>query len=234
MFEFQFKQFGINHSSSTMKAGTDAVLLGSMADTTNSHSILDIGTGSGIIALMLAQRSKANVTAIDIHPQSVAQATANFSSSPWHSRLIAVVDSAQEYAEKDNQFDLIVSNPPYFKNSLKSPTESRNIARHDDTLNFPTLVQCVDRMLTPNGKFSCIIPEIDSTRMIDICAENNLFLSHKIFIHPKPESQANRAILTFTRSKSDSTEISHFVVRNNDNTYSDQYLQITKEFHPWI
>ena len=234
MFEFRFKQFGLNHNSSTMKAGTDAVLLGSMADTTNIHSILDIGTGSGIIALMLAQRSDATVTAIDIHPQSVAQAAANFSGSPWHCRLIAVEASAQQYAEKDNQFDLIVSNPPYFKNSLKSPTESRNIARHDDTLNFLTLVQCVDRMLASNGKFSCIIPEADSVRMTENCIENNLFLSHKIFIHPKPGSHANRAILTFTRSNSASTELSHFVVRNSDNTYSDQYLQITKDFHPWI
>lgn len=234
MFEFRFKQFGLNHSSSTMKAGTDAVLLGAIANTTNSHSILDVGTGSGIIALMLAQRSDAIITAIDIHPQSVTQAALNFKESPWHCRLSAIESSIQKFADQGNQFDLIVSNPPYFSNSLKSATENRNFARHDDNLDFLTLVQCVDKMLTPNGKFICIIPEMDSMRMNGYCTENNLFPSHKTCIHPKPEKQANRTILAFTRTKSSAIEISDFVVRNNDNSYSDQYLQVTKDFHPWI
>ena len=132
---FRFKQFTVYHDRCAMKVGTDGVLLGAWTNLSQSRRILDIGTGTGLIALMMAQRvPEVPITAIDIDAEAVNQANENFSASPWNNRLEAVLQDVCTYTEK-NSFDTIVSNPPYFINSLKCPDNQRTTARHTDTLD---------------------------------------------------------------------------------------------------
>jgi tRNA1Val (adenine37-N6)-methyltransferase len=152
---FRFKQFSVDDSKCAMKVGTDAVLLGAWADVTCAETILDIGTGCGLIALMAAQRSNAHITAIDIDESTTLQSKENFLSSPWHDRLEAI---HIEQFQPDYLFDLIICNPPFFKNALKTPFHERNLARHNDSLSFESLVSHVNILLSENGKFFFILP----------------------------------------------------------------------------
>ncbi|MBQ6583784.1 MAG: methyltransferase, partial [Alistipes sp.] len=157
MSSFRFKQFKVEQDGVAMKVGTDGVLLGAWADCSSASSILDIGTGTGVIALMLAQRSSArHIVGVDIDTAAVECAAANFAASPWAERLTAVESSVQEFGGE--RFDLIVSNPPYFVDSLHSPDGQRTVARHTTELTFETLDCSVCRLLADGGRFALILP----------------------------------------------------------------------------
>ena len=156
---FHFRQFDLHDDQSTMRVGTDAVLLGAWVNPGNIKNILDIGTGCGILALMMAQKSNALIKAIDVDKKSVGQASMNFLQSPWFKRMKAIQCSLQEMADRRTDiFDLVVTNPPYFSNSLKSPDIKRNTARHDDLLNSHDLLAGVIRLVNEHGKFCLILP----------------------------------------------------------------------------
>src|SRR5664279_1596216 len=144
---FRFKHFSVDDSKCAMKVGTDGVLMGAWADVSAAEKILDIGTGCGLIALMAAQRSNANITAIDIDEDATLQSKENFLSSPWHERIEAIHATVQQF-QPDFLFDLIICNSPFFKNALKTPYHERNLARHNDTLPFDSLVSSVNRLLS--------------------------------------------------------------------------------------
>ena len=153
---FQFKQFTVWHDKCAMKVGADGVTLGAWADVSDVKSVLDIGCGSGLIALMIAQRSEAGITAIDIDGQSIEQTKENTGNSPWSERIKTVHASLQQFAaNSDVLFDLIVCNPPYFNNSLKSPSESRTMARHTDTLSYTDLITNAGKA-SSNLRIKCI------------------------------------------------------------------------------
>ena len=155
---FTFKQFTIRHDRCAMKVGTDGVLLGAWTSVDHSHRLLDIGTGTGLIALMLAQRCpQAFITAIDIDAEAVEQARENALSSPWKDRVEVLLQDICTFPA-NQQFDTIVSNPPYFIDSLKCPDDQRNTARHTDTLDAERLLASVARLLTDDGRFSIILP----------------------------------------------------------------------------
>ena len=230
---FQFKQFSISHHRSTMKVGTDAVLLGSwVAINGDCRQILDIGCGCGIIALMLAQRSNTTITGIDIDKSSIDEATENAQNSIWKERLSFQQVSVQDFCiqQNKNQFDLIVSNPPFFEKSLKSPVEKRNLSRHTDTLSFEELLISVDYCLSQKGRFAVIIPAESAQKIENLALSHGLFCSQKMGIHAYPNQPANRVMLVFSRQEIQ-TQTEMLIIRDTDNSYTDGYRELTKEFY---
>ncbi|PID95299.1 MAG: SAM-dependent methyltransferase [Bacteroidetes bacterium] len=228
--EFTFQKFSLNHSSSSMKIGTDAILLGAFAAVEEADHILEIGTGSGIIALMLAQRSKGRITAIDIHAPSVAQSKANIAHAPWSHRMKVLHTSLQAFTPPE-RFDHIVSNPPFFSHALKSNNETRNLARHNDNLTPEALAYHTHRLLTPEGTATFILPSDNISPYKQAFEQEALFPSHIITIRPKPHKNPNRIILQLKKRKG-KTRTTSFTVRATDGRYSQEYHQLTKDFHP--
>jgi len=230
---FQFKQFIVHHNYSTMKVGTDAVLLGTLCAVPKQGKILDVGTGTGVISLILAQRSSAEITAIDIHQASVWEARANFKASPWSNRLKALMISYQLYAAQGNpeRFDLIVSNPPFFENDLKSSDEKRNLARHNDHLSYRDFLLASRYFISEQGKIALILPISEAENFIQEAEQWQFYLERKIEIKPKPEKEANRLILSFGNQVPKTLITESLTIRNNDDSYSEAYKKLTEDFY---
>lgn len=229
---FQFKQFLVHHNYSTMKVGTDAVLLGTLADVQYVKSILEIGCGSGLISLILAQRSSAKITAIDLHQASVWEARANFKESPWSDRLTALYISYQQFASQGNpaRYDLIISNPPFFENDLKSADAVRNLARHNDQLSTLEFLRASNYFLSEAGIICVILPITEAQKFIREAEEQQFYLNKKIEIKPKPSKDANRMILTFSKRKNElKKEV--FTIREDSNKYTEEYRKLTEAFY---
>ena len=232
MSSFRFKQFTIQHDKSSMKVGTDAVLLGAWAEAENVSRVLDIGSGSGIISLMMAQRTDAQIVGVDIDFPSVEEARQNAESSAWKNRIHFHCTSIQQFCTKENRnlFDLIVSNPPFFVNSLKSPVENRNRSRHTDTLTFSDLINAVLHCLAENGSFAVILPYIYGKQMDNLCRKNDLFCYRKLQICPKEGKNINRLLLQFKRKKEPIWQ-TNLTIRDITNCYTDDYKELTKNFY---
>ena len=229
---FRFKQFEIQHDRSSMKVGTDAVLLGAWTEVGAGTSILDIGSGSGIVALMMAQRTSNQIVGVDIDEDSVEESRLNAENSAWKNRIQFHCTSIQQFCEEKNKnaFDLIVSNPPFFVNSLKSPLDSRNRSRHTDTLSYRDLVAAVSYCLSENGSFAVILPSIYSEQLENLCKQNHLFCYRKLRIRPKEGKAVNRVLLQFKRKK-DSLCEKDLNLRNADGSYTEAYKEIVRDFY---
>jgi tRNA1Val (adenine37-N6)-methyltransferase len=224
---FTFKQFVIQQSKEVFRVGTDGVLLGALANIENAFNILEVGTGTGLISLMLAQRNpEAQFLGIDINKNAAELTKFNFEKSPFFSRL---KNNHQDFKnfETDKKFDLIVSNPPYFE---VSGSEKDKIARQTVELNFSQLISKSSMLLSKNGVFSVILPAETGNDFIAIAIENGMFLIRKINIKGIENSKVKRLILEFSLSKKDFIE-SEFIIEKSPRQYSDQYLELTKEFH---
>jgi tRNA1Val (adenine37-N6)-methyltransferase len=233
MSVFRFKQFEIAHDKSTLKVGTDSVLLGSWVPIPEKcRYILDIGSGCGILALMFAQRSNAVITGIDIDSNSVEESLENASKSPWKNRIYFRHISAQDFCIPAHKyvFDLIVSNPPFFVNSLKSPVHTRNISRHTDMLSFEDLIASVNYCLSTSGTFAVIIPATMSKIIREQCKRQGLFCSAILQVQPFEHKPANRNILLFSQEQKQ-IHIQNLIIRNSSNEYTDAYRLLTKDFH---
>lgn len=239
---FQFKQFFVKHDLSSMKVGTDGVLLGAWCPTGNQLSaisnqqyrILDIGTGSGLIALMVGQRCPtAEIDAIDIDEASCRQARENFDASPWAERLHATNSSLQDW--QGREYDLIVSNPPYFVQSLKAPDAARCAARHNDTLPFTTLIAESARLLKPEGTLAVIVPCDAEETLQALAAAHGLQCSHRCYVHPKPERPAKRVMFAWQKNQLGSSETTEqterIVLEDTQGGRSLEYQQLTQEFY---
>jgi len=215
-----------------MKLSTDAVLLGIFSRVSHPEHILDIGTGSGILALMLAQRSEAIIVGIDIDKGSVEDAKRNFEESPWKSRISAFHQSLYDFTRTCGQkFDLIVSNPPFFENSKRSPYHSRNISRHDEQLCFHDLILAVKSLLKTRGTCSFIIPASEEINFQKIATGNNLYLLRKKLVYPKKAKNENRVLLEYSQIDSGPVEESFLIIRNEDNSFTQEYIDYTMEFY---
>ena len=229
---FQFKQFRVFHDKSSMKVGTDAVLLGRLASIDHANEILDVGCGSGVISLMLAQRSMAHIIGIDIHDASVTQANENFELSPWKNQLTASLSSFQDFAKNNGgKFDAIVTNPPFFENSMKSPIIQRNLARHNDYLTSSDLLDNARQLLKPRGIFSLILPVAEAELFMGHASEKGFFLIRKMFIQPKASKKTNRMILELALSSPSRTKLQHLIIREEGNEYTKEYQELTKDFY---
>lgn len=229
---FQFKQFSIQDENSAMKVGTDAVLLGAWNNPRNYNSILDIGTGSGIIALMMAQKSFAKIDAIDIDFNSVQDAIINFKNSPWSENLVAIHSSLSDYIKQsENKYDLILSNPPFFNNSLKSSSDRKNLSKHTSTLSHKDLLLGVRNLISINGKFAVIIPYDQMKSFFNIALIEGLYCYKKLIIYPTPNKPANRIIMEFSLKKENQIMEEELIIRDASGKFSEQYKTLTKDFY---
>ncbi len=227
MKAFTFKQFEIQQSKDVFRVGTDGVLLGALADIENASNVLEVGTGTGLISLMLAQRnSQAYFLGLDINEEAAKLTQLNFENSPFHARLKNAHQDFKTFKTKD-RFDLIVSNPPYFE---ESGSEKDKIARQTVELNFRQLISNAAELLSENGIFSVIIPVEAGEVFVSVGKENSLHLNRKINIRGIENAKAKRLILEFSSHEKEIRE-SDFIIEKSPRQYSDQYLELTKEFH---
>lgn len=227
MKPFRFQQFDINQSSSVFRVGTDAVLLGALSNVISAKQILEVGTGTGIISLMLAQRNpNVNILAIDINSEAVNISQNNFSNSPFSDRIKSQLQDFKNL-ETDEKFDLIISNPPYFE---INNSEKDILARQRLELDFSDLIQKASQLLSDAGLFSVIIPIDSEKEFTRICLSDNLFLQRKIIIKGIQNAEPKRVVLEYSLKESETT-IENFVIEKSPRVYSDEYLELTKDFH---
>lgn len=229
---FRFKQFSISDDNCSMKVGVDAVLLGAWCNVEGATRILDIGTGSGVIALMLAQRSEALIHAIEIDSKAAEQASFNASESPWSGRLNIENISIQHFMSSGIQhFDMIVCNPPYFNNSLLSPASGRNQSRHSGEMPHDMLAMAFSELSSPAGRCCVILPVPESILFVSLMQANGFSPTRKMLVYPKPGKAANRAMIQFERNSVVFCLEEILEIRNSDNTYSNAYKELTRDFY---
>lgn len=217
-----------------MKVGTDGVLLGAWTPIKNNpFSILDIGTGTGIIALMLAQRSNAEqIDALEIDEEAYEQATDNFENSPWNDRLFCFHAGLDEFVEEpEDEYDLIVSNPPFYSENYKSNSEQRDLARFQDAMPFEDLVEAADLLLSENGIFSVIIPFKEEENFLALANEYELYPIKITRVKGAPNSEIKRSLLAFSRNKKSDFPVDELIIETARHQYTPEYIELTKEFY---
>jgi tRNA1Val (adenine37-N6)-methyltransferase len=235
--DFNCKEFSLNHKASTMKVGTDAILLSSLAPKFEAKSVLDVGCGCGIISLCMAQTYiEANITAIDIDEKSVLEAKNNFISSKYKDRLQANLISFQDFSEQETlkegnnrTFDLIVSNPPYFTSSLTSPNDRKTKARHNDSLPLDIFVFCCKNLINEHSKIMVILPPIEAKTLEEMFNKEYIYVKKQYQIFSFPSSSIIRVVNIF-ETKPNDKQIEDIIIRNLDGTYTEKYTRLTKKF----
>lgn len=230
---FRFKQFTVAHDRSTMKVGTDAVLVGAWSNVENASAMLDIGTGCGIIALMLAQRTgvSAYIHAVELDAESALQAKENFIHSPWPDKLLVHHTTIQEF-ESAQKYDLIISNPPYFNRSLQPPDKRRGYARHTASLGFSDLLAAVDRLMSSNGRFNVILPFAEGLEFMPLAEKAGFHSTRQWKCKSKENKPWERWLMEWGRHPKP-VECGEIVINGSDGHWSDDYIRMTKEFY-WI
>lgn len=215
-----------------MKVSTDAVLLGSWVNINYPQAILDVGSGSGIIALMIAQRSTGLIDAIEIDKDSAEDSKFNFENSPWSERLKVInLPFSKFTANTSAKYDLIVCNPPFFNNCLKSPSEKVNIARHTTSLSHAELIIGSKKLLNPSGKLSTILPASEFQAFLEIALLHQFFCTRKCLVFPKLGKPHHRLLAEFGFQKPDNVESSEIIIRESDEKYHQDYIDLTKDFY---
>ncbi len=229
---FQFKEFSVSQDQCAMKIGTDGVLLGAWTSIENEFSILDIGTGTGVIALMMAQRSDAEIIdAIEIDTAAFEQAVDNFEESNWGDRLFCYHASLQEFAEEiDDRYDLIISNPPFYTDTFQSDDAQRNKARFEDALPFTHLLEGVSKLLDPNGKFALIIPYKEEEKIIEIALQHNLHLQKACRVQGTKDAPIKRSLLEFT-FKEQTAKFENLIIEIERHNYTPDYTEMVRDFY---
>lgn len=229
---FQFKQFTIHQNRCAMKVGTDGTLLGAWAQVhTASARILDIGTGTGLIALMMAQRfPEASVLGIDIDQDAVIQARENVSASPFASRVKIENKNVMDFDDSEG-FDSIVSNPPYFVNALTCPDHQRTMARHTVSLTYEGLMKAAFRLLKADGVFSIVIPSENRSLFEAAAHMTGFFMSRVCLIRTIPKKQPKRQLIELLKHPIDELYIENGIIEESPNVRSTWYQQLTQDFY---
>ena len=234
MSKFQFKQFSIEQDRCAMKIGTDGVLLGAWTPIQhNPNSILDIGTGTGVIALMLAQRSEAGqIDALEIDENAYEQAVDNFENSPWGDTLFCFHAGLDEFVEEpEDEYDLIVSNPPFYTEDYFSNNEQRDLARFADAMPFEDLIEAAALLLSEDGIFSVIIPFKEEEQFVAVANEYELYPKQITRVKGTPTSEIKRSLLAFGRNEKINPQIDELVIETARHVYTSEYIELTKEFY---
>lgn len=228
---FHFKQFSIRHERSTMKVGTDGVLLGAWTNIEHAVHLLDIGAGSGLIALMLAQRTskEALIDAVEIEDQDAQQAEENVAQSPWPEKIRIHKMAIQDFSSH-KQYDVIVSNPPYFSNSHEPPDKRRHQTRHTVLLSFTDLLVSVQRLLKPDGRFNVVLPYTEGLHFITLASNYGLHCSRQWSFRTRAEKPIERWLLEFTTHDTLSETGAVLLYKEKDE-WSDSYKALTKDFY---
>lgn len=231
---FQFKQFNINQERCAMKIGTDAVLLGAWCPINNNpFSILDIGAGTGILSLMLAQRSNAQqIDAIEIEENAYEQCVENFEASHWGDRLFCYHASLNDFInEPEDQYDIIISNPPFYSEDYKTDNSQRDLARFQDALPFEELVKATTLLLSENGIFTVIIPFKEENRLLNLCAQAELFPIKMTRVKGTPTGPIIRSLIAFKRYELPVLSANELVIETSRHVYTEAYTKLTRDFY---
>lgn len=229
---FRFKQFVVRQQQCAMKVGTDGVLLGSWCRVPVEGRVLDVGTGTGLLALMVAQRSlKVDITALEIDREASLQAMENCQKSPWRERIKVLHTSLQEFGEMSaDRFDMVVCNPPYFDRSLRCQDKKRTTARHSETLSFDDLLHFSVVLLKKEGSLSVVLPEKESEVFKDKAVEKGLFLCRQMSVLPTPEKDVKRRLMEFSFEKKE-LEVRNLVIETERHIYTEEYKNLTQDFY---
>ncbi|MEX0446978.1 tRNA1(Val) (adenine(37)-N6)-methyltransferase [Xenorhabdus sp. SGI246] len=230
---FTFKQFFVGHDKCAMKVGTDGVLLGAWAPVDNRKYCLDIGCGSGLIALMVAQRSGGDtvIDAVELDADAAMQATENVQRSPWVSRITVYQQDIYEFARQNgSRYDLIVSNPPYFEPAIDCRDEARNQARYTKSLTHQGLLDCVEHMITPEGLFCVVLPYQIGKIFEKMATECGWFTHYRVNIRDRVDKPLHRLLLGLARQEKE-TQIRELTIRASDGTYSNEFQYMVKDFY---
>lgn len=233
MKPFKFKQFTINQDKCAMKIGTDGVLLGAWTSLkTKPFSILDIGAGTGILSLMLAQRSDGEIIdAIEIDDDAYEQCVDNFEQSHWGDRLFCYHASLKEFTEEiEDKYDLIICNPPFYSEDYKTENTSRDMARFQDAMPFDHIIESVSKLLSQEGLFSVIIPFKEEQTFIEIASRNKLHPNRILHVKGNPTSEIKRSLIEFSFRKSN-IETQALVIETSRQQYTEDYINLTKDFY---
>lgn len=230
---FIFKQFSVNQDRCAMKIGTDGVLLGAWTSVDNNpFSVLDIGAGTGIVSLMLAQRSDAPlIEAVEIDADAYEQCAENFENSTWGDRLFCYHASLLEYAEEiEEQFDIIVCNPPFYSEDYKTENKSRDLARFQDAMPFDHLIFAVFQLLAEDGIFAVIIPNKEEEKLIELAAKVGLTPKRILHVKGNPKADFKRSLIEFSFHETE-IKTSELIIENGRHNYTDDYINLTKDFY---
>lgn len=232
---FQFKQFSVSQAESAMKISTDSVLLGAWVSVSNHiHKIVDVGAGTGVIALMLAQRSNAEVIdAVEIDEKAYIECTNNFEDSAWGDRLFCYFASFEEFVAEmnDEQYDLVISNPPFYTSDSNAVQTARNQARFEHFLPFSTLIEGASQLLSDVGTFAVIIPYAEETNFIDLAKQHRLFPNKITRVKGNATSEVKRSLIAFTKTQLEVYPINVLIIEKERNVYTDEYISLTKDFY---
>lgn len=229
---FRFKLFTVCQRYSSFGVTTDSVLLGAWAGIESASTILDIGTGTGLLALMAAQRSAAQITAIEPDRNSYMQAGINFAASPWYERLTLYHSSLQQFMDtNEGRFDAIIVSPPYFVDSLINPDQGKAQARHAFSLGPEELASSAALLLAPEGKLHLVLPVSASMRVITLARQQGLNLQQRTLVRGKAGQPPKRALLTFGREATACQESEIVIEEGARHHYSDEYIALTKDFY---
>ncbi|WP_299264511.1 methyltransferase [uncultured Psychrosphaera sp.] len=251
--DFCFKQFSIWHQQCAMKVNTDGILLGAWAGVDNTKNILDIGTGTGLIALMLAQRTESlasafkhssnnqptNISALEIDESAYQQAIFNVKQSPWAERIQVIhhdfLSWQQEQKIEPESFDLIVSNPPYFEDSLLSDSQNKNLARHTKHMSFEQLLIAVDNLLTQGGEFNLVLPPEQASKVITLAENMGFTLTKQLLVKTTPKKPISRVLFCLKKEQLPKTDetltTSTLTIRDQEQNYTPEYIDLCKAFY---
>jgi tRNA1Val (adenine37-N6)-methyltransferase len=228
---FNFKKFTVCQEKTAFKVGTDGVILGAYADITDAMRILDIGTGTGLIALMLAQRCNAEIVALEPDPASFLEASENIGQSRWSARISVENCLLQNFSPDSPDFDLIVSNPPYFIDSLKNPDPAKSSTRHNDSLTHADILSGVRSLLKEDGKLFIILPYPEGNVFIAEAQEYGFYCNRILKIKPVPTAGIKRLVLAFSRKRTKISEKFLTIEKDKRHEFTEDYINLTKDFY---
>lgn len=230
---FTFKQFFVTHDRCAMKVGTDGVLLGAWASVEKARKVLDIGCGSGLIALMIAQRSapEVEIDGVELEPEAAQQASSNAAQSPWAERVHIYAQDVHQFAESHpHQYDLIVSNPPYFAPAVACRDEARDTARYTGSLTHDALLNCAEKLITKEGIFCVVLPHDLGEELARLAVQQDWFVHCQVDIRDRPGKPLHRMLLTLSRQPAE-TQYQHLDLRQSEGVYSPEFCALISEFY---
>jgi ribosomal protein L11 methyltransferase (prmA) len=228
---FHFKEFSIIQEVSSMKVGTDSVILGAWTPAYEPQRILDIGAGTGILSLMMAQRfPQALIHSIEIDPETAEECKQNITLSPWKERISVFQMDIRNFSAS-NSYDLILSNPPFFSEDTHSPNQKRSLARASHSLPFAQLLNCVNKFLSPQGNFSVVIPYKEETSFLQEATYYSLYPLQKLYLKGTPSSPIKRSFLLLSHQQVTQILIKLLIVEKERHQYTEEYQELTKNFY---